>query len=199
MSSSTSACSDTAADQPLTGRLLIGATGSATVVALPSYLSALRIRFSGTVTVFMTHTAATFLPASTAALFADRVVTGDDPAGWPKDNHASLAAGHDLLAVLPATANILAETATGAASNLLSATILATAIPVVFFPVMSAEMWQKPAVQRNVAQIRHDGHHVIDPPWGPRYDISLGEFVGGPLPPAPPRFLEVIEQLMPKP
>jgi phosphopantothenoylcysteine decarboxylase len=47
---------------PFGGRLLIGATGSAAVASLPMYLTALRAAFTGTVTVLMTHTAATFLP-----------------------------------------------------------------------------------------------------------------------------------------
>lgn len=36
-----------------------------------------------------------------------------------------------------------------------------------FFPVMIAEMWKKPAVQRNADRLRGDGYHVIDPPWDP--------------------------------
>ncbi|GAA4577702.1 flavoprotein [Planotetraspora kaengkrachanensis] len=179
------------------GRLLIGATGSAAVASLPTYISALRTAFTGTVTVLMTHTAATFLPPHTVALFADRVVTGATAAAWPRDNHATLAAQHDLMAVLPTTANMLSVTATGGAPNLLSTTILAATFPVVFFPVMTGEMWESPAVTRNVRQIREDGYHVVDPSWGSRYDVALGEFVKSPMPPAPPRFIEVIRDLMP--
>jgi phosphopantothenoylcysteine decarboxylase len=181
------------------GRLLIGATGAGAVALLPMYLSALRGRFDGTVTVFMTHTAAEFLPPHTVALFADRVVTGESAATWPRENHASLSAEHDMLAVLPATANMLSVTATGAAPNLLAATILTSTFPVVFFPVMSGEMWGKPAVQRNVERIRADGHHVVDPQWGPRYDVGLGSFVESPMPPAPPHFIETVRTLMPTP
>jgi phosphopantothenoylcysteine synthetase/decarboxylase len=182
---------------PFGGRLLIAATGSGAVAMLPLYISALRAQFTGTVTVLMTRTAATFLPAHTVALFADRVVTAESPDTWPTDNHVSLAAGHDLLAVLPATANALAATASGAAPNLLGTTILHASIPVVFFPVMTGDMWNKPAVQRNVEQIRKDGCQVIDPDWGPRYDVGLAAFVESPQPPAPPKFIDVIRTLMP--
>jgi phosphopantothenoylcysteine synthetase/decarboxylase len=181
------------------GRLLIGATGSGAVASLPMYISALRSQFTGTVTVLMTHTATTFLPAHTVGLFADQVITGESPATWPHDNHVSMAAGHDMLAVLPATANMLSATATGAVPNLLSATIMQATIPVVFFPVMSGDMWQKRSVQRNVDQLREDGYRVVDPAWGPRYDVGLGAFVDSPMPPAPPRFIEVIRELMPMP
>jgi phosphopantothenoylcysteine decarboxylase len=181
---------DTAA--PARGRLLIGASGSGGVAFLPMYLSALRAEFAGTVTVLMTHTATRFVPAATIALFADRVVTGDEPASWARDNHVSLADGHDLFVVLPATANLLSAVAGGAAPNLLATTVLESAKPVVFYPLMSAQMWARPSVRRNVEQIRADGHEVAEPPVGPRYDVSLGRFVTGPTPPAPPAFVERI-------
>lgn len=180
------------------GRLLIGATGSAAVATLPMYINALRTAFTGTVTVLMTHTAATFLPPHTVGLFADRVVTGTTPDDWARENQATLAAEHDMMAVLPATANMLSATATGAVPNMLSATITAADFPVVFFPVMTGEMWAKPAVQRNVDRLRLDGYHVVDPQWGQRYDVGLGEFVKAPMPPAPPRFIEVVREFMPK-
>ncbi|MEW2294774.1 flavoprotein [Streptomyces sp. NPDC006743] len=179
------------------GRLLIGATGSAAVATLPVYINALRAGFTGTITVLMTHTAATFLPPHTVGLFADRVVTGTRPDDWGRENQATLAAGHDMMTVLPATANMLSAVATGAVPNLLTATIAAAGFPVVFFPVMTDGMWGKPAVRRNVEQLRLDGYHVVDPQQGQRYDVGLGEFVEGPMPPAPPRFVDVVREFMP--
>jgi phosphopantothenoylcysteine synthetase/decarboxylase len=180
------------------GRLLIGASGSAAVAFLPMYISALRNQFTGSVSVLMTHTAREFLPAHTVGLFADRVLTGEPASTWPHDNHATLAAQHDMLAVFPATANILSAVAAGGAPNMLCATILGADFPVVFFPVMTGEMWKKPAVQRSVEQLRGDGYHVIDPPWGTRYDVQLGKPVDGPMPPPPPRFVDVISEHMPR-
>jgi phosphopantothenoylcysteine decarboxylase len=181
------------------GRLLVGASGSAAVAFLPVYISALRAGFSGTVSVLMTHTAAQFLPEHTVGLFADRVTTAESPSTWPTDNHATLAAEHDLLAVFPATANTLSAVAAGAAPNMLCATVLAAACPVVFFPVMTAEMWGKQAVRRNVSQLREDGYHVVDPALGSRYDVGLARVVEGPVPPPPPVFTEVVREHMPKP
>ncbi|WP_189314508.1 flavoprotein [Streptomyces brasiliensis] len=179
------------------GRLLIGATGSAAVATLPAYINALRTTFTGTVTVMMTHTAAAFLPPSTVGLFADRVVTSDAPSTWARQNHSTLAEEHDMMAVLPATAHILSAVATGAAPNMLAATVLTATFPVVFFPVMSGEMWAKPAVSRNVQQLTSDGYRVVDPPWGQRYDVAFGDFVKAPMPPAPPQFVDVVRELMP--
>lgn len=178
------------------GRLLIGASGSAAVAFLPMYISALRSKFTGSVSVLMTHTATEFLPAHTVGLFADRVITGEPAATWPRDNHAALVSEHDMLAVFPATANLLAAVASGAAPNMLCSTVLAAEFPVVFFPVMTGEMWSKAAVQRSVGQIRADGYHVVDPPWGPRYDVQLRKTIEAPSPPPPPRFIEVIREHM---
>ncbi|MEO3869248.1 flavoprotein [Nonomuraea sp. B12E4] len=183
---------------PFDGRLLIGATGSAAVATLPMYIGALRAVFQGTITVLMTRTASAFLPAHTVGLFADRVVTGEPADTWPEVNHATLAAEHDMTAVLPATAHTLHVTASGGAPSMLATTILAAAHPVAFFPVMTGEMWGKPAVQRNVAQLRSDGYHVLDPVWGPRYDVALGRFVDSPQSPPPPSFIEVVRKLMPQ-
>jgi phosphopantothenoylcysteine decarboxylase len=180
------------------GRLLIGAAGSAAVALLPVYISALRGGFSGSVSVLLTHTAREFMPAHTVALFADRVITGEPASTWPESNHATLVADHDMLAVFPATANVLSAVAAGAAPNMLCATVLAADFPVVFFPVMTAEMWKKPATARNVETLRGDGYHVIDPPWGSRYDVQAGRLVEGPMPPPPPAFVEAISTHMPR-
>lgn len=180
------------------GRLLVGASGAAAVASLPLYVNALRATFRGTITVLMTHTAATFLPPHTVTLFADRVVTGADPASWHGENHATLAAEHDMMAVLPAGANLLSAVATGAAPNMLSATVMAAEFPVVFFPVMAGEMWRKPAVQRNVDVLRQDGYHVVDPQWGQRYDVAVGEFVDTLMPPPPAQFVETVREFMPQ-
>lgn len=44
-------------------------------------------------------------------------MAGESPSDWPTDKPSRLAADHDLMLVLPATANILSAAATGAAPN----------------------------------------------------------------------------------
>jgi phosphopantothenoylcysteine synthetase/decarboxylase len=177
-------------------RILIGASGSAAVMMLPMYVGALRSRVGGTYTVLMTHTASTFLPPHTVELVAERVVSGDSPSGWAADNHARLVAEHDILAVLPATAHMLATAATGSAPNRLAAVILASDFPVAFFPVMNDEMWKKPAVRRNIARLREDGYHVNEPIWQERYDVGSRRVVNDPTLPPPPQVAEVIGGLL---
>ncbi|MEC4020205.1 flavoprotein [Streptomyces sp. H27-D2] len=178
-------------------RILVGATGSVAVTMLPTYLTALRDKLGGTYTVLMTHTAATFLPPDTVRLFAERVVSGDSPSDWPTDKPSRIVADHDILIVLPATANALSIAATGAAPNRISTVTLASNFPVVYFPVMGADMWDKPAVKRDITQIREDGHHVAEPVWHDSYDIVSGGFTNHPSLPTPQQVGQVVEELLP--
>jgi phosphopantothenoylcysteine synthetase/decarboxylase len=177
-------------------RLLVGASGSIAVTALPAYLTALHSELASELTVVMTRSARQFLPSATVAMVADRVVTGDDPADWPADNQGALADGHDVVAVLPSTANMLAAAAGGAAPNLLAGVILAAACPVVFFPVMNATMWGKAAVQRNISQLRADGCSVVEPVWADRYDVHSRTTVKNPTLPPPPVVVAALREVL---
>nr|WP_013933304.1 flavoprotein [Pseudoalteromonas sp. SANK 73390]CBK62752.1 holG [Pseudoalteromonas sp. SANK 73390] len=161
-------------------RILIGVSGSVDIVLLPRYLQAIKAGIDCTITVLMTKSAETFIPATTIALFADRVISGEQPEDWPTDKPSRIVADHDIVAVMPATANTLASAATGGAPNRLTTIILAVNYPVLFFPVMGASMWDKPAVRRNVQQLKDDGYQVIEPVWHENFDVSLGRMVGHP-------------------
>ncbi|MGD9481756.1 flavoprotein [Streptomyces sp. TRM70308] len=177
-------------------RILVAATGSVAVTSLPTYLSAMREELGGTYTVLLTHTAAAFVRPEALRLFAERVVHGESPADWPTDKPSRLAADHDIVVVLPATANTLATAAAGAAPNRLGVVILSASVPVVFFPVMGAAMWQKPAVKRNIAQLREDGHHIPEPVWHDSYDVSSGNYSHHPALPAPEEAARVVGELL---
>ena len=60
----------------------------------------------------------------------------------------------------------MAKAACGIADDLLSTLLLAFAGPVLMAPAMNCLMWQKPSVERNVAQLRADGVVLIDPEEG---------------------------------
>ena len=72
----------------------------------------------------------------------------------------------DLFVVAPATADFLGKVANGLADDLLSTLALAAVCPALFAPAMNADMWAKPAVQRNVARLREDGVLFVDPGSG---------------------------------
>lgn len=173
-------------------RILVGVTGSVDITLLPKYLQAIKEGIDCTLTVLMTRTAETFLPATTVALFADRVISGEDPKDWPTDKPSRIVADHDILAVFPATANTLATVATGAAPNRLTTIILATNYPILFFPVMGEVMWAKAAVCRNVAQLRSDDYQVVEPVWHENFDVSLKRMVRHPSLPEPADLVSIL-------
>jgi phosphopantothenoylcysteine decarboxylase/phosphopantothenate--cysteine ligase len=93
--------------------------------------------------------------------------------------HIELSRAADFLLVCPATADLLAKMTHGVADDLASTLLLATDKPVVVAPAMNVRMWQHPATIRNVAQLKADGVHVIDPDEG---EMACGEFGPGRLP-----------------
>jgi phosphopantothenoylcysteine decarboxylase/phosphopantothenate--cysteine ligase len=52
------------------------------------------------------------------------------------------------------------------ADDLLSTLYLCFRGPVIVAPAMNVQMWEKPAVQRNVQQLRADGISIVDPEEG---------------------------------
>jgi phosphopantothenoylcysteine decarboxylase/phosphopantothenate--cysteine ligase len=80
--------------------------------------------------------------------------------------HVSLGRGADLVVVAPATADLLAKAAHGAADDLLTNTLLTARCPVVYAPAMHTEMWEHPATVANVATLRARGAIVIEPATG---------------------------------
>jgi phosphopantothenoylcysteine decarboxylase/phosphopantothenate--cysteine ligase len=59
---------------------------------------------------------------------------------------------------------------------LLTSTVMAARCPVVVVPAANAAMWEKPAVQRNVRQLREDGYDVVQPANGIEIDDYAPDF-----------------------
>ena len=77
-----------------------------------------------------------------------------------------LARRAELYLIAPASANTLAKLAGGFAGDLVSILALTMTKPVLVAPAMNNEMWTKPAVARNVRQLRDDGVGIIEPASG---------------------------------
>ncbi|MBM4002239.1 MAG: phosphopantothenoylcysteine decarboxylase [Planctomycetes bacterium] len=119
------------------------------------------------VSVVMTPAAEQFIGAATFAAITARPVASRvfDPA-YPLGAHIELSQRGQLLCIAPATADFLARTALGMADDLLATLYLGFTGPVFMAPAMNCQMWEKPSVQRNVAQLRADGVSIIDPEEG---------------------------------
>ncbi|HEU5138486.1 MAG TPA: bifunctional phosphopantothenoylcysteine decarboxylase/phosphopantothenate--cysteine ligase CoaBC [Bacillales bacterium] len=80
--------------------------------------------------------------------------------------HIDLADNADLVMVAPATANIIGKLAGGVADDMISTTILATKAPVWIAPAMNVNMYDHPAVQRNLQTLTDDGYRLLEPGEG---------------------------------
>lgn len=131
-----------------------------------------------TVRVAMTRNACEFVtPLTFRALSGSEVIVDDfSPANQDPIAHITFAQTVDLFVVAPATANIIAKLANGIADDFLSTTLLATTAPVLIAPAMNAQMWNYPATQRNLNQLRQDGVHIIEPDAG---EMACGTFGPG--------------------
>lgn len=94
----------------------------------------------------------------------------------------------DLIVVAPATADLMAKAANGLSNDLASTTLLATDTPVLMAPAMNVRMWDHPATQRNLAQLKADGVSFVGPDEG---EMACGEVGPGRLA-EPPVILEAI-------
>ena len=80
--------------------------------------------------------------------------------------HVAMADWCDLALVVPATANGLAKMAHGLADDVVTTTLLAVTAPVLVVPAMNVHMYENPATQRNLAQLRADGLTIMEPDTG---------------------------------
>ncbi len=117
------------------------------------------------VQVAMTRHATEFVRPLTFRALTDRHVIVDDydPANPDPIAHINFSQNIDLLLIVPATANIIAKFAYGLADDFLSSTYLASTARVMIAPAMNVTMWENASVKRNVARLRKDGVHFVEP------------------------------------
>ena len=147
--------------------IVVGVTGGIAAYKTAALVSQL-VQGGAGVTVVMTDAAEAFIGPATFAALTGRPVARKvfDEAQFPLGAHVTLAERAELLVVAPASADLLAKAAHGLADDLLSTLYLAFTGRVLMAPAMNTAMWEQPAVQRNVSQLRADGVQFIDPESG---------------------------------
>ena len=135
------------------------------------------IKAGAEVQVVMTEAAGHFITAVTMQALSGRPVYTSQWDAREGNNmaHINLSREADAIVVAPASADFLAKLLHGRADELLSLMCLARPldkVPLVVAPAMNREMWANPATQRNVAQLRADGVHVLEVGQG---DQACGE------------------------
>ena len=162
-----------------TKRILLIVTGG---IAAYKSLELVRLlkRQGLSVRAVMTQSATEFVTPLSMSVMTEDQVYGHmfDLKEEREIGHIQLSRQADLVVICPATANILAKMAAGISDDLATTILLATDKPVLAVP----------ATQRNLAQLRADGVHIMDPDAGA---MACGEFGPGRLP-EPPAIAEEI-------
>ena len=173
--------------------ILLGVTGGIAAYKTAGLARKL-VQAGACVSVVMTRSAQQLVGSATFEALTGRPVYRRlfAPREHYRGEHIGLARRAELFVVAPATANFLAKAAHGIADDLLSTLALSVTSPVLLAPAMNAEMWHKPAVQRNIAQLREDGVHFVEPGTG---WLSCGEVGTGRMA-EPQEILERIRQLL---
>lgn len=139
---------------PLSGRTVaLCVTGSIAAYKAVE-LARLLVKAGARVQPVMTTSAARFIgPVTFSGITGESVLSEMWDAAFPGEAHVRLAERADLVAVVPATADVLARMAHGRADDLVTALVLCARGPVVAAPAMHPRMWEHPATQRNAAEL----------------------------------------------
>ncbi len=154
--------------QQLTGvRVLLGVSGG--IAAYKGAELVRRLRDAGAeVRVVLTANAARFVTALTFQALSGHPVRSGlwDESAEAAMGHIELARWADEVLIAPASADLIARLAHGAADDLLATLCLATTAPLTLAPAMNHRMWAHPATQANVATLHGRGARFIGPAEG---------------------------------
>ena len=147
--------------------IVIGMTGGIACYKVCEIISYL-VREGATVDVIMTKNATEFITPLTIETLSKRKVVVDmfEKKERMEVEHISLARKADLIAVIPATANVIGKVASGIADDMLTTTIMATTARVVFAAAMNNQMYENPLVQDNISKLQKYGYEFISPVEG---------------------------------
>lgn len=150
-------------------RIILGVTGGIAAYKAAFLLRAYQ-KVSAEVRVAMTPDATRFVGVETFASLSKHKVAvevfAEDPSPDSWTQHISWGEWADLFVIAPCTANTLAKVAYGFSDNMLTSTVLAARCPLLLCPTMDGEMYESPAVQRNLKTVQEFGYHILEPEKG---------------------------------
>lgn len=144
-------------------RVVVGVTGGIAAYKAAALTSQL-VQAGAKVKVVMTESAKEFVtPLTFQALSRQPVYENTFIEPNPeKIAHIDVADWADVIVLAPATANVIAKLANGIGDDMLTTMLLATKAPVYVAPAMNVNMYDHPAVTRNVTTLVEDGYTIID-------------------------------------
>jgi phosphopantothenoylcysteine decarboxylase / phosphopantothenate---cysteine ligase len=154
----------------LTGKhIVLGLTGGVACYKAAELARAL-IKAGASVQVVMTEAARHFITPVTMQALTGKPVFTDQWDSRISNNmaHIDLTRHADAILIAPSSADFMRKLVHGAADDLLSTLCLArpSTVPLLVAPAMNVEMWQNPATQRNVDQLKQDGVSLCGPAAG---------------------------------
>ncbi|HKO90420.1 MAG TPA: bifunctional phosphopantothenoylcysteine decarboxylase/phosphopantothenate--cysteine ligase CoaBC, partial [Polyangiaceae bacterium] len=157
---------------PLVGKQITLCVSGSIAAYKAAPLARLLVRAGANVQAVMTRSALRFLGRATLEGLTGRPVQSDLFQG-PGEPHVELAQRSDLIAVVPATADLLARLAHGRADDLITATVSCARCPVLIAPAMHPNMWAHTLTQANVERIRSlTSWQLLGPTLG---EVASGE------------------------
>ena len=160
--------------------IVLGITGGIAAYKTPELVRQLKSQ-GADVQIVMTSSAEEFVTATALQAVSGQPIRSNL---WDKEaeasmSHIELTRWADVVLIAPATAEIMARLAGGAAPDLLTTLCLATEAPIAIAPAMNHVMWNNPAVQANRATLADRGFTVIGPDHGSQ---ACGETGSGRIP-----------------
>jgi len=128
------------------------------------------------VKVVMTKSATEFVTPLTFWSVTGQEVTTEmfGPSAKPGITHITLADSTDVVAIVPATADIMAKLASGIADDMLTCVVLATKAPIIIAPAMHSNMYENPVTQENLAKLKSRGFVIVEPEYGRLASGAMG-------------------------
>ena len=156
-------------------KIVLGLTGGIACYKAAEFARAL-VKAGASVQVVMTEAARHFITPVTMQALSGHTVYTDQWDSRIANNmaHIDLTRDADAIIIAPCSADFMRKLVHGAADDLLSTLCLARPhdVPLLVAPAMNVEMWDKPATQRNVTQLKSDGITLLGPAAG---DQACGE------------------------
>ncbi len=149
-------------------RILVGITGGIAAYKAPLLVRQLR-KAGHEVRCVTTHHALQFVTPLTLQTVSGNKIYADlfDNNNSHTTEHIALKDWGEAMVVAPASANIIGKMASGIGDDALSTLLLSFMRgPVFLAPAMNTQMWECPAVQRNVQYLRSVGVRIIEPTCG---------------------------------
>ena len=154
-------------------KIVLGITGGIAAYKAAE-LVRLLVKADYDVQVVMTEAATQFITSITMQALSGKPVfigmwDSSTANGMP---HIELSRDADAILVAPASADFMAKLVHGRADDLLSTLCLARDCLLLVAPAMNKQMWENPATQRNITQLKKDNVVICGPDSG---DQACGE------------------------